>query len=84
MLIILSLWLILVLPLRLLWPNWETFITHSKNGNLVPDEELPVAPQWKLGNVSTGSVGDYLGLPTGVPSEDGSEISLFRLIVWLG
>lgn len=28
-------------PNRILWPNWETFITGSRNGKQVPADEMP-------------------------------------------
>ena len=51
-------------PNRILWPNWEQWIT----GN------LDVIPPWiyYTGAEGTGipvkSLGDYLGIPTGIPS----------------
>lgn len=55
-------------PTRILWPNWETFNTGSKDGKVVPAEELPVWPHVELGNIHTGELGDYLGLPTAIGS----------------
>lgn len=47
-------------PNRLLWNEWEDFITGGKDGNATP----PV-PKVLLDNVGVGSVADYLGVPTG-------------------
>lgn len=62
-------------PNRILWDGFEDFIT----GNL-PDDETPAAPYLNWGDeyvegekidVTAGSLGDYLGLPLSVPSDDG-------------
>lgn len=44
-------------PNRLLWSNWEAFITGGSDGN-----DSHVIPQL-VDSVSAGSLGDYLGLP---------------------
>lgn len=48
-------------PNRLVWPNWEKFITAG-----VPDEDTPAAPYFSLtlDDVEVGSLADYLGAPT--------------------
>lgn len=49
-------------PNRLIWNNWEKFITGGEQG----DEE-PVFPTFRIkGEIPINSLGDYLGLPTGV------------------
>lgn len=48
-------------PYRLLWSNWETFIT----GGSTPDSP-PTFPYVTVNNLAVGSLGDYLGIPTGV------------------
>ena len=48
-------------PNRLLWKNWERFITGGERGE---DESL--FPTVSKINVTPGSLGDYLGLPLGV------------------
>lgn len=52
-------------PNRLLWTHWEEFITRSKQGKVIPDEDLPVAPYTTITSVNKGTIGDYMGLPTG-------------------
>lgn len=49
-------------PYRLLWDDWESFITGGEDGT-----EAPTMPTWNPGGVMTrGSLWDYLGFPTGV------------------
>lgn len=56
-------------PNRILWENWETFITGSKNGKQLPSDELPSFPivqpynETKFLNAN-GTLSDYLGIPT--------------------
>lgn len=51
-------------PLRLLWTNWESFITGGENGE---DATTPPTITINTGSgLAIGSLGDYLGLPTGV------------------
>lgn len=46
---------------RLVWPNWEKFITGGQD-----PEEMPAFPTFNaLFNFAPGSLGDYFGLPTG-------------------
>jgi hypothetical protein len=48
-------------PFRLLWDNWEDFITGGPNGN-----DASVFPTVTVNNAAVGSLQDYLGIPTGV------------------
>ncbi len=50
-------------PYRLLWDDWEDFITGGVEGDLVPaiPQWTPTAPQY-----AKGTLWDYLGFPTGV------------------
>ena len=48
-------------PYRLLWDDWEDFITGGVTGDL-----SPVIPRWTPTNNAIGSLWDYLGFPTGV------------------
>ncbi len=50
-------------PNRLVWDNWEKFITANNGGS------VPAAPIFTLGpsQAPKGGLADYLGLPTGVP-----------------
>lgn len=46
------------IPYRILWDNWEDFITGGKNNNLViPKPTITLTP-------NKGSLSDYLGLPS--------------------
>lgn len=48
-------------PNRILWPNWEDFITGGDDGlnvSVPPTITIPTA------SLFTGTVGDYMGLPT--------------------
>jgi len=50
-------------PNRLIWDGWEKFITTG-----TPDGSTPAAPYFASSGVfPSGSLGDYLGIPTGVP-----------------
>ena len=50
-------------PNRLVWPNWEKFITDNNGkGN------VPAPPVLDNLNVVSGSLADYLGLPLGSPN----------------
>ena len=56
-------------PNRILWPNWETFITGSRNGKEVAPEDMPAFPvvqPFEVGEFlnENGSLSDYLGIPT--------------------
>lgn len=50
-------------PYRLLWDEWEDFITGGVDGSLVP-----VLPRWEptAGQTAEGTLWDYLGFPTGI------------------
>ena len=51
-------------PNRILWDNWENFITGGEDGN-----DASVHPTITFGGgsgVGIGDLGDYMGLPTGV------------------
>jgi len=48
-------------PYRLLWDQWEDFITRGISGDLEP-----VIPRWTPTNTAIGSLWDYMGFPTGV------------------
>lgn len=45
-------------PYRILWDNWEEFITGGKDNNSTVSK-----PYFNLPTVSKGSLSDYLGLP---------------------
>ncbi len=46
-------------PNRILWPNWEDFITGGEDGTAEP-----AFPTVQTSNQRAGSLWDYLGLPT--------------------
>lgn len=45
-------------PNRIIWPNWEKFITAG-----VPNESTPAHPYFQFVSVAEGSLCDYMGLP---------------------
>ena len=47
-------------PCRLVWKNWENFMTDSAGSYTVPQCEPPA------GGWDTHSIGDYFGLPVGI------------------
>lgn len=51
-------------PNRLIWDGWEKFITTG-----TPDVNTPAAPyfSWGGGTHPTGTLPDYMGIPTDVP-----------------
>lgn len=58
-------------PHRLVWTDWENFITGGPDGN-----NASVAPTISTGGggVSVGSLADYQGVPTGVASKSYSAL----------
>lgn len=54
-------------PIRLIWDNWEKFNGAQKNPGDSTDYLIPQV-EYPAGGVSAGSIGDYFGLPIGVPS----------------
>lgn len=48
-------------PYRILWDEWEDFITGGPEGDLTP-----TLPTWEPTNTDIGSLWDFLGFPTGV------------------
>lgn len=57
-------------PNRLVWSNWEDFITGGVDG-----EDTSVAPFMDLASVADGSLSDYLGLPTFSAGTDDLRVS---------
>lgn len=59
-------------PNRLVWPNWEDFITGGTDGTL-----QPVHPNIKHNpfNVDNGTLNDYLGLPTSSDTTANTDIT---------
>lgn len=50
-------------PNRLVWPNWEKFITDNNGKGNVPAP--PTMGEIASTSINSGSLGDYLGLPIG-------------------
>jgi len=48
-------------PYRLMWDDWEDFITGGTDG-----QDASVLPRWTPTNTAVGSLWDFLGFPTGV------------------
>lgn len=66
-------------PFRLIWEDWEDFITGGPNGT-----DASVFPtRTSVPGYTAGSLADYLGLPTGVPNLEHSVLP-FRAydLVW--
>lgn len=59
-------------PYRLLWENWEEFITGGEFGNATP--ALPTIKANATNGFAVGSLADYLGFPVGQPN---IEVSAF-------
>jgi len=60
-------------PYRLLWNQWEDFITRGVSGDLEP-----VIPRWTPTNTAIGSLWDYMGLPTGVTPTGALPLDFIR------
>lgn len=55
-------------PNRILWSNWETFITGSRNGKQLEPAEMPAFPMVQpydesISDTALGGLPDYLGIP---------------------
>ena len=68
-------------PHRIIWDNWENFITGGPDG--YDDSEFPTITMPADGGASVGSLADYLGVPTGVNSLEVSALP-FRAyaLIW--
>lgn len=56
-------------PNRIIWDGWEDFISPPGAASLPPS-----APYFANTNWAPGSLGDYLGMPTGVPVPKASAL----------
>lgn len=67
-------------PLRILWPEWEDFITGGEDG-----KDDIVFPRIRNLEVLAGSLGDYLGLPLASSSNKNSlpDVSLLPFIAYM-
>ena len=68
-------------PHRIIWDNWENFITGGPDG--FNDSEFPTITMPSSGGASVGSLADYLGVPTGINSLEVSALP-FRAyaLIW--
>lgn len=64
---------IFFVPYRLLWEDWENFISGGVDGD--DESELP---RWEPINTAVGSLWDYLGFPTGVDPDGAYPMSFPR------
>lgn len=51
-------------PNRIIWDEWEDFITGGRDGNLVPAHPFFQGPGSQQSYFGVGSLWDYMGLPT--------------------
>lgn len=67
------------IPFRILWENWEAFITNTK---LQSTGELPVFPTVTIDSTSYKRLHDYLGIPApiGVNTEIVSALPIYAYI----
>lgn len=62
-------------PNRIMWPNWETFITGGEDGT-----DTTVPPYFIISEgLDEGTNGDYLGLPTHSPGTNDLLVSAFPI-----
>ena len=59
-------------PHRLVWEDWEDFITGGSDG--MDDSVFPTITMPAGGGAVVGSLADYLGVPTGVNSLEVSAL----------
>lgn len=60
-------------PYRILWTDWEDFITGGADG-----QNAAVLPRWNPGNTAEGSLWDYMGFPTGIVPTDALPLDFVR------
>lgn len=64
-------------PIRILWSDWESFITGGSDGT-----EAPTLPTTNLSGSSVGSLQDYLGFPTGITMPSGFQPVIFPVYAY--
>ena len=67
-------------PYRLLWKDWEDFITGGRSGTATP-----VFPRYSLsdsGVINKGTLFDYLGFPAGQTLPDGYSFSKMPFLAY--
>lgn len=50
-------------PMRLIWDEWEDFITGGKNGNLMPVHPYVTIGEGNKEVIDVGTLADYFGIP---------------------
>lgn len=55
-------------PIRLIWDNWQKFNGEQTNPGDSTDYLTPIMQSPPVTGYSTGSLSDYLGIPTGIPN----------------
>jgi hypothetical protein len=63
-------------PNRLLWANWRKFLGEQRNPGDSTDYTTPVATATATTGYAVGSIHDYMGLPTGIPDYEHSNLPL--------
>lgn len=56
-------------PYRLLWDDWEDFITGGEDGT-----SAPTIPVWTPTDYAVGSLWDYMGMPTMLPASNAQPV----------
>lgn len=76
-------------PYRIIWDEWENFITggtegeyggHERGEDADPSEVSPALPRWEPTNNQVGSLWDSLGLPTGVVPDGALPLDFIRRV----
>lgn len=65
-------------PCRILWPNWEEFITGGKDGTsepIIPFSNFGQGSSSFMKMAGVGMLSDYLGIPTNASSTTGGKIT---------
>ncbi len=61
-------------PNRIVWDGWETFITGSRKGKVLPPEDIPAFPYLNFTEgIGDQSLAQYMGVP--MPSSPGGEVN---------
>lgn len=60
-------------PYRLLWDDWEQFITGGVSGDYTV-----APPTWEPTNTTIGSLWDYMGLPIGIDPDGAYPLDFMR------
>jgi len=61
-------------PNRLMWDDWEDFISGGVTGDLTP-----ALPYWEPTDTTVGSLWDYMGFPVGVDPEGAYPVDFPRI-----